>query len=121
MNITPLLAATAFVALSGCAGLGSESTLKYDGAANGAHSDTVQCDDEGRIKGSGNVPDGAVLVTLADADGKQLFQQTFKGGFMLPEETVSGASGSWSFDARRSGDDLVGDSFSGDYAFYVNC
>lgn len=121
MNPTPLLAALAFVALSGCAGLGSESTLRYDGAANGTHSDAMRCDDQGTIRGSGNVPDGAVLITLSDSDGKQLFQRTFKGDFTLASETVSGASGTWSFGAQRSGDDLVGDSFSGDYAFHVDC
>ena len=121
MNAKYVLCAAAVLALSGCAGVGSESTLKYDGNANGTHSETPGCDDQGKIKGSGHVPDGNVLVTLKDSNGKQLFQQTFNGDFTLDEETVSGASGTWNLQAQRSGDDLAGDAFSGDYAFHLNC
>jgi hypothetical protein len=113
--------AAAMLALSGCAGLGSDSTLKYDGTANGTHSESPGCDDQGRIAGSGNVADGSVLVTLKDSTGKQLFQQTFKGDFKLDEKTVSGAAGTWNLQAERSGDDLAGDAFSGKYAFHLKC
>lgn len=108
-------------ALAGCAGAGAESTLRFDGNGNGTHSETPQCDDQGKVKGSGSIPDGDVMVTVKDSAGKQLFQQSFKGDFTLDERTVSGASGTWSFQAQRSGDDLAGDAFAGDYAFYVNC
>jgi hypothetical protein len=107
--------------LAGCAGVGAESTLKYDGTANGTHSETPGCDDQGKLKGSGNVPDGQVLITLKDSAGKQLMQQSFKGEFTFPEQTVTGASGTWSLAASRSGDDLAGDAFAGNYAFYLNC
>lgn len=106
---------------SGCAGVGAETTLKFDGSGNGTHSETPRCDDEGQVKGTGSIPDGDVLVTLKDSSGKQLFQQTFKGDFTLDERTVSGASGTWNIHAQRGGDDLAGDAFSGNYAFYVNC
>lgn len=121
MNMTHILAAGILIVLSGCAGVGAESTLEYDGSENGTHSDAIKCDDQGSIKGSGNIPDGTVAVTLTDAEGKVLLQQTFQGDFTLEEKDVSGASGSWSFRALRSGDDVVGDSFSGDYEFHVNC
>jgi hypothetical protein len=116
-----ILSASILALLAGCTDGGADAELKYDGAANGSHSDAAKCDDEGTIKGSGSIPDGEVLVTLKDSAGKTLLSQTFKGDFTLDPVAVSGASGSWSFDAARSGDDVVGDSFSGDYAFYVNC
>ena len=116
-----VLCVIALVAVSGCAGLGSESTLKYDGNANGTHSESPGCDDQGKIKGTGSIPDGTVLITLADSAGKQLMSQTFKGEFNLAEQTVSGASGTWMLKAQRSGDDLAGDAFSGEYAFHLNC
>lgn len=115
------MCAVAVLAMSGCAGVGSESTLKYDGEANGSHSEAPACDDQGKLKGSGSIPDGSVSVTLKDAAGKQLLSQTFKGDFNLAEQTVSGTSGKWSLTATRSGDDLAGDAFSGDYAFYLDC
>ncbi|HLF16491.1 MAG TPA: hypothetical protein VI796_03555 [Candidatus Thermoplasmatota archaeon] len=124
MNLTHLLTlglVGTVSALAGCAGAGAESTLEYDGIANGTHSDSVNCDDQGTINGSGNVPDGSVLITLKDSEGKQLLRQSFSGDFTLAKTAVSGASGAWSFQAQRSGDDLVGDAFSGDYAFHVNC
>ena len=123
MNITTTIIITAgiLVGLSGCTGSGAASSLTYEGKANGSHSDTAACDDQGTIKGSGAIPDGSVLVTLKDADGKQLFQQSFKGTFTLATKTVSGASGTWTIDAQRSGDDLLGDAFSGKYTFNVAC
>jgi hypothetical protein len=109
------------VALSGCAGVGAETTLKFDGSGNGTHSETPKCDDQGKVKGSGSIPDGGVIVTLQDSSGKQLFQRTFQGEFTLDEETLTGASGTWHIEAQRSGDGLAGDAFAGNYAFYVNC
>lgn len=121
MILKLILTTITLLAISGCAGAGAEATLKYDGKANGTHSQTPTCDDQGAIKGSGNIPDGEVVVTLKDSDGKQMFTQTFKGDFTLSEKTVSGASGKWSLMASRSGDDLAGDAFSGKYAFHLNC
>jgi type 1 fimbria pilin len=122
MKLTIIIAISAILALSGCINAAADSNLKYNGAANGAHSDTVKCTDTGKIKGSGNVPDGQVSITLKDSAGKQLFQETFKGTFTLSEKTVSGASGSWGFEAQRSSESLVaGDKFRGDYSFHVTC
>ncbi len=120
MNLTYILSAGIVLAISGCMGAGA-SNLSYDGQANGTHSDTATCDDQGSIKGSGTIPDGSVLITLKDSAGKQLFQQSFKESFTLAAKTVSGASGTWTLDAQRSGDDLVGDSFSGKYDFNLDC
>ena len=124
MNMTNLLT-IGFVGtlfgLAGCAGAGAEAELKYDGAASGTHTDAITCDDQATIKGNGNVADGEVMVTLKDSAGNQLLQQTFKGDFTLVEKTVSGSSGAWSVSAQRSGDDVVGDAFTGKYEFYVNC
>jgi hypothetical protein len=121
MKLTYLLGTSAILALSGCAGVGADSTLKYDGAANGSHSDTFDCDDEGTIEGSGDIADGQVTVTLRDSDGDQLFQQTYSDSFTLDTRTISGASGAWNLAAQRSGDDVLGDAFSGDYAIHVRC
>jgi hypothetical protein len=121
MFLKLLLTAGLLIALSGCAGVGAESTLKFSGDGNGTHSDTPKCDDQGALTGSGNVPDGSVMLTVKDSAGKQLLQQTFKGEFTLAKTTVSGAAGTWSVVAQRSSDDLAGDPFSGHYAFYVNC
>ncbi len=118
--LTVALVGTAF-ALAGCTDGGAEANLSYTGEEDGVHSESVTCDDAGTIKGSGSIPDGEVLVTLKDSAGKQLLQQTFKGDFTLDETKVSGSSGSWSFQAQRTSDDLVGDSFSGNYVFNVNC
>jgi hypothetical protein len=122
MNMTHLITASfVAIAMAGCAGAGSDASLSYDGSSNGTHSDSVKCDDAGSIKGSGNVPDGEVLVTLKDSAGRQLLSQTFKGDFTLASKAVSGSSGTWSFSASRTGDDIVGDTFRGDYAFHVTC
>ena len=121
MNTTYFISAGIVLALAGCTGSGGDANLSYDGAADGTHSETAACDDQGTIKGSGNVLDGTVLITLRDSAGKQLFQQAFQDSFTLDSQTVSGASGTWKIDAQRSGDDLVGDSFSGKYDFRVNC
>jgi len=121
MNVKSMLCGALVLALSGCAGAGAETTLKFDGAGNGTHSETPNCDDQGKVKGSGNIPDGDVVVTMKDSSGKQLFQQNFSGDFTLDERTLTGASGAWNIQASRSGDDLAGDAFSGQYAFYVNC
>lgn len=126
MNMKYVLCAGLVLALSGCTAKGTEATppeamLKYDGNGNGVHSETPQCDDQGKVKGSGGVPDGDVTITLKDSSGRQLLQQTFKGDFTLDEKTVSGASGTWNFQAQRSSDDLAGDPFAGHYVFYVDC
>src|SRR5687768_4010766 len=108
-----LILTTVFVlALSGCAGVGAEATLKYDGEANGTHTETTKCDDQGSIKGSGQVPDGDVVVKLSDSDGTVLHTQEFSGDFTLAKKTVSGTSGTWTLTATRTGDDIVGDAFS---------
>lgn len=120
-NVKYVLCAGLLVALSGCAGVGAETTLKFDGSGNGSHSEAPACDDQGKVKGSGSIADGDVMITLKDSSGDQLFRQTFKGDFTLDERTVSGASGTWDIHAQRGGDDLAGDAFSGNYAFHVNC
>lgn len=124
MNMTHILTialvGSAF-ALAGCTASGAQADLQYNGEEDGAHSESVECDDSGSIKGSGSIPDGEVLIILKDSAGKQLLQQTFKGDFTLDETKVSGAAGSWSFQAQRTSDDLIGDTFSGNYAFHVSC
>ncbi|HET6398972.1 MAG TPA: hypothetical protein VFH47_05405 [Candidatus Thermoplasmatota archaeon] len=119
MNPIYAISASLLVALAGCAG--AAANLSYNGSANGTHSETADCDDAGTIKGSGHVRDGSVLITLKDAAGKQLFQQSFKGEFKLDAKAVSGSSGTWTLSAQRNGDDLLGDAFSGKYGFNVDC
>lgn len=112
-------------ALSGCLGFGADgganAALTFDGEGAGEHSQAADCDDQGTIKGSGNIQDGEVVITLRDASGTRLFQQTFEGEFELTEKTVSGTSGDWNIHAQRRGNDVVGDTYSGSYGFFVNC
>lgn len=118
--LTIALVGTALV-LAGCTDVGAQADLNYNGQENGSHSQSVQCSDAGTIKGSGSITDGEVLITLQDADGKQLLQRTFSGDFTLDETRVSGSSGSWSFQAQRTSDSTLGDEFSGSYAFSLSC
>lgn len=53
--------------------------------------------------------------------GKQLHQQSFSVDFTRSEKTVSGASGTWTVSAQRSGNDVAGDAFVGKHSFYVQC
>lgn len=119
-----LIAGTAMLALSGCTGvddLTSEAELKYDGNESGSHSDKADCDAEGRISGAGDVNDGSVLVTVTDGDGTTLFSERYDGGIDLSSRDLNGDSGTWTLRAERAGDDVLGDEFSGDYGFFLNC
>lgn len=113
------------VALPGCLGFGTDggadAALTFDGKGAGQHSQTAACDDQGTIEGSGTIADGEVVITLRDASGTRLFQQTFQGEFDLAEKTVSGTAGDWNIHAQRSGNDVLGDSYTGSYEFFVNC
>ena len=113
----------AVVALAGCAksGIGADARLTFDGSGNGTHSERANCDDSGRIGGSGDVTDGTVRVRVTDVDGTQLFSQDFEGDFDLDDQTLTGDSGEWKIEATRSGNDLAGDEFQGDYQFNLVC
>ncbi len=124
-NTTFALLLASAMALSGCMGVGTgitaDASLEYDGASNGSHSETTDCGDSGTLSGSGNVPDGTVQITLTDGNDGQLFQQSYDGDFTLESQEFTGDSGTWKIDAQRSGDDLAGDEFRGDYGFHLDC
>lgn len=116
----------AFVALSGCQGkvgsIGAEASLDWPmGGGNGSHSETADCDDEGRLTGSGTVHDGVVFVKVTDSDGSAVYERDFDGSIGFSNQILKGDSGSWKIEATRSGNDLAGDEFHGEYAFHLNC
>jgi hypothetical protein len=121
MNMLPIIAAALFLTLAGCAESGADGSLTYDGSANGSHDQSITCDNQGTIEGSGDVTVGQIRVTLTDSNGATLLDQTYNDRFTLAETTVSGSSGTWSLSAVRSSASLTGDSFSGNYEFHVNC
>lgn len=120
-TLMTLIAGTAMLALSGCAGLTSEADLAYDGNSNGSHSDSADCDADGAFNGSGSITDGSVRVTVTDSDGTTLFSESYSSSFTLAKQTLTGDSGEWTIKAQRSGDDVLGDAFRGDYDFFLNC
>ena len=117
------LAGAAMLALAGCAGnaLTAEAKLNYDGNENGSHSDKADCDADGSLAASGQVRDGSVRVTVTDGEGNQVYSESFDGAIDVSGARLDGDSGTWTLRAVRSGDDLVGDQFSGDYDFYLDC
>lgn len=122
---TIALLVTATMTLAGCAGgggtLGSDASLTFDGSGSGTHSEEVDCNDDGTLTGDGNVSDGQLQVTVTDGSGDEVFSQTFEGEFTLEPKTMNGASGTWEVQGERSGDDLAGDEFQGEYTFRLDC
>lgn len=129
MKVKLALSLVLIVTLSGCVGFGGgdgddeggNAALTFDGDGAGQHSQTAKCDDQGTIKGSGNIADGEVTVTLRDGSEARLFQQTFEGEFDLTKKTVSGTAGDWEIHVQRSSNDVVGDAFTGSYEFFLSC
>lgn len=124
MNTLAAAATVLTVALAGCnqaKELVAEAEVMYDGGSNGSHSDTATCDADGDIRGNGDVQDGSVTITVEDSDGTELFQRTFDGSFDLSKQPITGDSGTWSISAVRTSDDVLGDQFAGEYAFFLNC
>lgn len=115
------LVVTSALLLAGCAGLTAEASIDYDGDQNGSHSDRADCDADGSITGSGDVTDGSVQVTVTDSEGNAVFTRTFSGPFELDKTSLDGHSGTWTLEADRSGDDLAGDEFHGEYEFHLDC
>lgn len=111
--------------LAGCAqnaGTQSIATLDFEGSDSGTHSDTARdCDDDGTLVGSGNVQDGSIEVTVTDGSGAQQFSRSYDSGVDVEGERLSGASGDWELTVTRSGDDLIGDPFNGQYSFTLTC
>ena len=122
---TILFAAILALAFAGCMGEGrltSEgATLSYEGQQSGAHQETAECDEDGRITGSGNVEDGTLSVTVTDGSGEKLWSKEFDGAVNFDSAPLSGASGDWTIKAERSGNDLAGDEFNGEYTFNLSC
>lgn len=109
------------LAMAGCSGLTAEAKLEYDGSSNGSHSEGADCDDQAEVSGSGTLHDGTVRVTVEDDGGSTVFDETYTESFTIGDATVSGASGEWTLRAQRSGDDLAGDEFNGDYEVFLDC
>lgn len=99
----------------------AKATLDFNGRGNGNHSETGSCKDEGDIAGEGTLHDGAVSLRVTDADGTVLLDRRFSDSFTLEKQTLRGDSGSWRIEATRSGDDLAGDEFNGQYEFRLYC
>lgn len=124
-----LLAALALAALlAGCAGDGGvqsvdreTANVEFEGRDSGEHSDSAECDDDATLAGSGNIEDGNIQVTVTDGSGATRYQETYDGGVETDGERMEGASGSWTLTVVRSGDDVLGDEFNGQYAFTLTC
>lgn len=120
-----LLVAILTFFLAGCVGEGKLSsegaTLSYEGQQSGDHQETADCDEDGRITGSGNVEDGTLTVKVTDGGGEELWSKEFDGAVNFDSAPLSGASGTWTIKADRSGDDLAGDEFNGEYTFNLSC
>lgn len=120
-----LLSTILALLVAGCMGNGDlrsdGATLSYDGEQSGAHQETADCDEDGRITGSGNVEDGTVSVTVTDGGGEELWSKSFDGAVDFDSASLSGASGTWTIKAERGGNDLAGDEFNGEYTFNISC
>jgi hypothetical protein len=117
-----ILAAGLVLLLAGCtAGTGDLTELSYEGRDSGSHQERADCDDSATLAGTGNVEDGTLTVRVTDGSGEEAFSRSFDGGIDLEGERLQGASGTWTMTATRSGDDLVGDEFNGQYTFGLTC
>lgn len=119
-----VIASIASVVMAGCNEvneLAAEAEVIYDGAESGEQSDTTACDSDAEIKGDGTITDGEVRITVTDSDGTMAYDETFTDSFDIPAESLHGDSGDWTLSAERSGDDLLGDQFNGEYAVFLNC
>lgn len=122
----PVSVLVAALALAGCMDDASDlkadaTVLSYDGQASGDHEKGAECDGNGNIHGSGDVQDGQVKVLVRDGDGNEIFSKTYDAEFSLAESDLSGRAGNWTLRAERSGDDLAGDPFNGQYSFTMTC
>ena len=122
---TPLILLALAALLAGCADdadLDSEAaTLDFEGQDSGTHSDTAECDEDATLAGTGTIEDGSIEVTVMDGSGTEQFSKTYDGGVDAEGERMEGSSGSWTLTVVRSGDDLVGDEFNGQYSFTLTC
>ena len=123
---TLLLALASLTLLAGCAGNddvneAKVASLEYEGNESGTHEDSVDCDKDARLAGTGNVDDGTLEVTVTDGSGAMQFEKTYNAGVEADGERMSGASGQWTLTVTRAGDDLVGDGFNGQYTFTLTC
>jgi type 1 fimbria pilin len=112
------------LALAGCTDatkLSADAVLEFDGSGSGTHSEKADCGDEVTITGDGTIRDGVVRVTVIDNAGDEAFAESYDKDFTLNSKTLTGPSGDWRIEAERGGDDLVGDDFTGEYTFTLNC
>lgn len=110
------------VAASGCLAVGADAHLDYDGRGNGSHSETASCGDKGTIRTTGEVHDGRLTIRLTDSGDTEVFQKEFRNGSIeMTAVEARGDSGTWTLSASRSGDDLAGDSFNGNYQIRLDC
>ncbi|HLF15901.1 MAG TPA: hypothetical protein VI796_00490 [Candidatus Thermoplasmatota archaeon] len=116
-----LVLAGVMLLLAGCSSAGAEAAIEFDGTGNGAHSDRGDCGDSGTLSGDGKVHDGQVTVRVQDADGTELFVQSYSEDFELDGEHLSGDAGDWTLRATRDGNDVLGDTFGGSYDLALNC
>lgn len=123
---TTLLALVIAVGMAGCTvedgKVKSQSaTLSYEGEQSGSHEERSDCDEDGQVTGSGRIEDGTLRVKITDGGGDEVWSKTFDGEVSLDSDSLNGASGEWTISADRSGNDLAGDEFNGQYTFNLSC
>ena len=119
-----VLAVASLLGLAGCMqgdGKVERASVEFDGSGSGSQQDKSDCDTDGQLTGGGDIEDGQVTVTVMDAEGKEIFEQTYRDDVTLDSRSLDGKAGDWTIRAQRSGDDLVGDEFRGSYDFTLAC
>ena len=132
MRPVPLLAALlCTLLLAGCSasqGAGGQEAsapgnLAYQGASEGRHQSTFDCDDgSGTVSVGAQLGSGSVTVKVLDGDGDTVYSKEFSGaGQSADSRAVNGAAGEWTVSAERDADSLYGGGWSGQYGIDVAC
>lgn len=125
-----LFAVLCTLALAGCSasqGAGGQEAsapgnLAYQGAAEGQHQSTFECDGSALVSVGAQLGSGSVTVKVKDGDGATVYTKEFSGpGQSGDSRTVQGASGEWTIMAERDGDPLYGGGWSGQYGVDAEC
>ena len=121
-----LLSACLAALLAGCADDSDAqshgtASVSYDGNDAGTEDDSVDCDDDATLAGTGSVDEGSIHVTVTDGNGAEQYSETFDGDVDADAERMDGGEGEWTLTVVRTGDALIGGDFDGSYTFTLTC